>query len=427
MRIAQVNTSDQGGGAESVVRTLHHSYRARGHEATLYVGRRRSAADGVLALQNGGGLWRVADSLRDAGHPRLARVAGALASPQTAVNALRGREDFVFPGTRAILEAAASLDILQLHNLHGSYFDLRMLPALSARTNVVMCPHDQWPVTGHVAYSFDCERWRVGCGSCPHLRVYPALLVDGTARNWLAKAEIYRGSSVRVGVPSKWLADVVSDSMLAPAVRELRVIPNGIDLDVFRPGDRAAARDVMAPRIGAKVIVFTGHGAAPTLFKDTDTLLRVLERLGASEGDEVDAVVLGGAPAESRTMGRVVVRFPGSLEPRMVATWLRAADAYLHVVRAETQGLAILEALACGVPVIATAVGGVPEQLTPATGELVAVGDVDALVTATKRLLEDDPRRMEMGEAAAAHAFQRFGVTRQIDAYLSWFEEIACC
>ena len=56
-------------------------------------------------------------------------------------------------------------DVVQLHNLHGSYFSFTALPLLSRRRPVVWLLHDQWAMTGHVAYSLDCERWKHGCGS----------------------------------------------------------------------------------------------------------------------------------------------------------------------------------------------------------------------------------------------------------------------
>src|SRR3990172_6801419 len=86
---------------------------------------------------------------------------------------LRGREDFNFPGTAALLELPGRTpDALHLHNLHGGYFDLRALPALTARVPAVLSLHDAWLLSGHCAHSFDCGRWETGCGECPALWIY---------------------------------------------------------------------------------------------------------------------------------------------------------------------------------------------------------------------------------------------------------------
>ena len=65
-------------------------------------------------------------------------------------------------------------DVVQLHNTHGSYFSLTALPfLLAAPAGRLAAAATMWAFTGHVAYSYDCERWRHGCGSCPYLAEYP--------------------------------------------------------------------------------------------------------------------------------------------------------------------------------------------------------------------------------------------------------------
>ena len=55
-------------------------------------------------------------------------------------------------------------DVVQLYNTHGSYFSHSALPVLSRRRPAVWRRSDMWALTGHVAYSYDCERWKHGCG-----------------------------------------------------------------------------------------------------------------------------------------------------------------------------------------------------------------------------------------------------------------------
>src|SRR3546814_10331965 len=82
--------------------------------------------------------------------------------------------------------------MLHCHNLHGGYFDLRELARFSKLLPVVLTLHDEWAYTGHCAYTFGCERWRSGCGQCPHLDVSPSIRRDASAANWTAKYDIYR-------------------------------------------------------------------------------------------------------------------------------------------------------------------------------------------------------------------------------------------
>jgi glycosyltransferase involved in cell wall biosynthesis len=404
LSVLQVSTADRGGGAEAVALALHRALRARGVEAALAVGFRRTAEEGVLAVGSG--------------RPRLRR---ALRDPRVALDVLRGREDFRFPASRRLLELRPrSPDVLHLHNLHGGYFDLRVLPALSRRVPTLVTMHDEWLYTGHCAYTLGCERWLEACGACPHLDVYPRLRVDGTAGNRARKAALYRQARLHLVAPSAWLLERARRSILAPAIASAHVIPNGVDLGVFAPGSREQARARLRLPADAAVLVFAAQGARSNPFKDFAALRAALERLHAP----AVAVSIGEAAPPER-VGRCELRSVGFLEPPALAEHLRAADLFVLATRADNHPLTVLEALACGTPVVASRVGGVPEQVTEATGVLVEPGDAEALAAAVDGLLADPGRRAGMGAAAVADARARFALERQVDAYLALYEEVA--
>jgi glycosyltransferase involved in cell wall biosynthesis len=338
------------------------------------------------------------------------RRARALRDPGVLLDVARGREDFRFPASHRVLELPSrSPDVLHLHNLHGGYFDLRMLPELSARQPTVVTMHDEWLYTGHCAYTLDSERWLTGCGSCPHLDSYPSLRVDGSAENWRRKAALYEQSRLHVVCPSGWLLERAQRSMLAPAIASARVIPNGVDLELFSPGQRTA-RDEL-------VVVFAAQGARSNPYKDFETLRRALSLI---RDGRLQAIALGEAGLEER-IGSVTLRSEPFQAREAVAARLRDADVYVHATRADNHPLAVLEALACGVPVVAPRVGGIPEQLTEETGVLVDPGDPRSLAAAISGLLADPERRARMGAAAAADARARFSLDRQVDAYLDLY------
>ena len=95
-----------------------------------------------------------------------------------------GREDFDFLYSKHLLELTGSRpDLVHCQNLHGGYFDLRVLAEISHQVPLFLTLHDCWSFTGHCAHSFDCERWQTGCGSCPYLSNPPAVRAiarDGT-------------------------------------------------------------------------------------------------------------------------------------------------------------------------------------------------------------------------------------------------------
>lgn len=426
----QVSPVDRGGGAEAVALGLHREYRRRGLEAVLVVGRREDASEaGVVQLRHGGGVgWRTHDRLRDEHHFRAARVARLLSEPGALLDVVRGHEDFRYPGTSDVLGLASQPpDVVHLHNLHGGYFDLRALPAFGASAPLVATLHDAWLLTGHCAHPLGSDGWKRGCGNCPHLDTYPPLRRDGTAHNLRRKQQIYERLRLAAVTPCAWLMKMVDASILAPATRVRRVIPYGVDLDVFRPEPRREARPDVVQE-GHALIVFTAQGGRANRFKDFDMLEAALTRVGEA-APAVTAVALGSDEPERR-LGNVRLVSVPPVGAHEVARWLRAADVYVHPAHADTFPLAVLEALACGTPVVSVRVGGIPEQVralghaVDPTGVLVGSGDDEALAEALRRLLADSELRRQIGAAAARDARSRFDAERQARAYLDLYEEV---
>jgi glycosyltransferase involved in cell wall biosynthesis len=453
LQILQVNSADIAGGAEKVAWNLFQAYRRRGHRSWLAVGRKRSADPDVLCVPGRDGAWfRVWQRIHKRLRPLetnvqdgrlLSRLARRLSEPGRFLDERLGREVFRFPGTRALLQLTPERpDIVHCHNLHDAYFDLRTLPWLSRQVPVVLTLHDAWLLSGHCAHSFDCARWKIGCGHCPDLSIYPAVRRDATAHNWRRKRRIYARSRLYVASPSRWLMKKVEESMLAPGVVEGRVIPNGVDVSVFHPADRQAARAVLQLPPEVTVLLFIAHRFQRTPWKDYPTLQAAVARVAGRVPSQKILFVALGEEAPAARIGDAEVRLvPFEKDPERVARYYQAADVYVHAARAEAWGLTITEALACGIPVVATAVGGIPEQVTSlrdvprqtggppngldrATGVLVPPGDIEAMAEAVATLLENAALRRRLGENASRDAVVRFGLDEQITRYLAWYAEL---
>ena len=194
LSVLQVNTSDRGGGAEAVAFDLHE---ASGPSSGFGSG---GWAPAFAAAWSGRTtprrrhqrfvLWRGA-GLGNA--KTRTDCANSIGDPGVITDLARGHEDFRFPASHTLFAMAASAKVVHLHNLHGGYFDLRILPGLSRLRPTVITIHDEWTFTGHCASTLGCEeRSARRCGSCPHLDVYPRLRRDGTAFNLSRKQDIGR-------------------------------------------------------------------------------------------------------------------------------------------------------------------------------------------------------------------------------------------
>lgn len=438
MNILQVSTQDLGGGAEKVAWNLFQTYRARGHQSYLAVGRKRTDDVDVLEIPRPdqtppwahlcwvphGRLASLENHVRGVG--RLRYWLRMLAQGKPGWDRERGREDFNFPNSRQLLSLNPERpDIIHAHNLHGGYFDLRFLPVLGRKAPVVMTLHDEWTYTGHCACTLGCERWQHGCGECPDLTIYPAIKRDATAWNWQRKQRIYRRSRLYVATPSRWLMERVKHSILQPV--EARVIPNGVDLSLYHPADRREVRAALDLPLDAVILLFAAHNIKGR-FKDYETIRDAIACIKPSDitTPPVLFLALGGKEAGVERIGNVDVQtIPFQSDTARVAQYFQAADIFLHAAHADTFPNTVLESLACSTPVVATAVGGIPEQIEEGeTGFLVPPQDPSALAQKICKLLQDKILRRYMSVQAAAVAKREFDLERQVDEYLDWYEEI---
>lgn len=427
--VLQVSTSDIGGGAERVAMSLHAAYLERGLDAWIAVGNRFGDDPRVLAIDNdrarAGWTRTVTRLLRDRGDSAAIRAALVATDPIRYSKILRGREDYDFPASTHLLDLPPTPpDILHFHNLHGYYFDLRRLPAITSKVPGVITMHDAWLLTGHCAHPFECTKWRTGCGDCPDLGMYVPISRDASARNRHEKFDVLARSDVRLATPSEWLMQLVQHSGAADLVADTRVIPNGVDIEAFAPGDAIEARRALGLPVDRPIVLVAANALKLNPFKDYSTLIAALPILGVRSPDAM-VVALGALEGDFPDAGIEVRPAPFVTDREQMARYYRAADVYAHPARAENLPLTLIEASACGTAAVASAVGGVGEVIADGiTGDLVPVGDADRLAGTIAELLGDDERRHAYSLAARRRAVARFSLERQADAYVSWFEEI---
>jgi glycosyltransferase involved in cell wall biosynthesis len=304
-------------------------------------------------------------------------------------------------------------DVVQLHNTHGSYFSHSALPLLTRRRPVVWFLHDMWAFTGHVTYAYDCERWLHGCGSCPYLGEYPRLERDTTALLWRWKRFLYAHSSLTIVAPSRWLAGLAERSPLLGSFAA-HAVPNGVDLEQFRPRERRAARLRLGLDPERPMILFAGADLADRR-KGGDLLRHALLTLDR----DVQLAVAGGASVPGLDATTL-----GTLDQEEMAYAYAAADLYVLPSRADNFPNTAVESAACGTPVVAFRVGGVPEIVTHLeTGWLADPEDAGSLAEGIRMLLDDDALRSRLGETARRRALAEFGIalqaTRLADLYAS--------
>ncbi len=433
MKIVQVNTHDIAGGAEKTAFSLHNIYRKRGHWSKLIVGFKHSLDTDTIAIDNSG---------RGKGK-RLFKIAQ---------EKLFGWQYLDFPGSHRISELVNEpFDIIHFHNLHGGYFDLAALPRFARLTPIVMVLHDMWLLTGHCANPFSCDRWQTGCGQCPDLSIPPATCIDGTGFNWRRKRQILSSLPIFITAPSQWMLDQVGKSYLSSF--ESRLIRNGVDQQIFSPGSKLQTRHKLGFPKNQKIILFSANSGLLNIWKDGATLIKSLQLLlgKTTESEKPVIINLGGNKPRPRGLGQQARRLtrrilnysneddllrkaglsdfvirPGKINnANIMADYYRASDILVYATKTDNCPLTIIEALSCGLPVIASAVGGVPELIKDGeTGMLVKPGDANALLNVISHALGDEAFRARLSSAAIQHARQEFDIRQQATKYIDLYSEL---
>ncbi|MGD8623438.1 MAG: glycosyltransferase family 4 protein [Anaerolineae bacterium] len=414
MKILQINTSDLQGGAARAMYRLHQALGKAGHRSRLLTRTRQVRGPETYTIQEvagsyGGLLGRL--------HKELA----VRADIWFGIPNLHGT-------TKRLLHTDLFrwADVIQLHNLHGRFFNYHLLPRITAAKPVVWTLHDMWAFTGHCAYAYDCRRWQTGCYACPLLvgeqrqLVEPGpTLLDRTRTIWRRKRNLYGQSSLHLVTPSRWLGNLASDSILAQA-GEVEVIPNGVDLHTFAPMDPQAARACLGLPAEAKVILFVAEKLSNRR-KGFDLLLEALAHLPDLAGLELLTI---GTVESREALGRFRCRELGRLDDEgLMSLAYNAADLFVFPTLADNQPLVVLESLACGTPIVSFDIGGVPEMVRPMeTGFLADYRDPVHLARGISVLLEDEALCARLGRRCRAIAVAEYGLELQSKRYQALYQ-----
>lgn len=406
MNILHINQSDIEGGAAIGAYRLHNFLRTRGVNSHLLVGH---SLTGSCYVEN---------------VPRMPRIENRLLplAKRLGMNYINIVSSFFLIQRHEFFRSA---DVVNYHNLHTGYFNYLALPRLTQDKPAVLTLRDMWSFTGHCAYSFDCDRWKRGCGACPYMDTYPSVQKDNTRLEWKVKDKVFARSKLVVVAISSWLAERARESMLSRF--SIHHIPSGIDTEIYRPLDKGNCRSLLGIQEGKPVIMF-GAQSLKEERKGGYLLLQALQKLPKSLRDETVLITLGGDSekfSSATGMYTIDLGYIGGDQMKTIA--YSAADLFLFPTRAEAFGLVAQEALSCGTPIVSFNVGGVPDIVRHRiTGYLAAPDDVRDFSSGIVELLEDRALLLQLGTACRQLALDEFSPDLQAKRYIELYEKVLC-
>jgi glycosyltransferase involved in cell wall biosynthesis len=343
MRVVHVSPTDTDGGAAKGAYNLHVALRAAGVDSLMLVQRKYGDDPSVMATSRARGV--LYDGLRD----RLDRLPLRL-------HRWRGEGWWTvgwLPFDITPLIDRLKPDVVQFHWAGRGAAPIKILRRLDERNYpIVWTLRDMWPLTGGCHYSNDCEKFLTKCGACPQLSTNVPF--DLSRWQWRRKHRAWRDVAVTYVAMSNWMANYARRSPLT-FDNEVSVIPNGVDTDRYAPIDRAAARAIWRIPPDKRVILFGALNATTDRRKGYAYLTEALKILAAKGWTDRALAVVFGAGLDSTGIG-LPTRYVGRLHDDVSLSLLYAcADVMVVPSVQENFGKTAIEAMSCGVPVVAFA------------------------------------------------------------------------
>ncbi|UXY15614.1 glycosyltransferase [Chitiniphilus purpureus] len=410
MRVTLLSESDHSGGAARAAWRLYCALHDSGLMATMQVARALREEPGVRAIRSGQSQ-------------RLRRWAGRL------INRLQvtGNQEFhsanVLPSRWHTKLNTSGIDVLNLHWVGGEALSIEDLGRLTKP--IVWTLHDMWPFCGaeHYADEDETARWRHGYHAAN--RTLSARGLDLDRWVWIRKQRAWR-QPLHLVSPSRWLAQQAKASALL-GQQPVHVIPNPIDLTVFRPYPQAEARARLHLPPNQLLILFGALGGTHNPRKGADLLEAAIGQLPRLIGGRPWCSLIFGqsAPAGVASFGGQPAIWLGHIgEDKLLALLYSAADVMVVPSRQENLPQTATEAQACGCPVVAFDCTGLPDAvLQHRTGFLAKAYDAGDLAHGIRWILDEPTRRRQLGSAAAERARTLWSPVEIARQYQSVFEQ----
>jgi len=403
MKVLQVNYSDylRGGGSAIAMYRLHLGLKNAGVDSKILCGNKSLDSDDSLQIKRN---YRLESTLKSI-------------TSRLGLNDIHCLSSFKIKEEQIYQEA----DILNFHLIHSNFFNYLAIPRLTKEKPAVFTLHDMWSMTGHCAYSYDCDRWKIGCGKCPYPNIQPAIHRDNSHLEWKLKEWVYNHSNLTIVADSHWLAEKAKASILNKF--SIYHIPYGLDTDIYQPLNSQFCRNLLGIAPEKKVLMF-GAVDLKDLRKGGDLLIKVLQSLPKYLQNEVILMVLGeSGEALVKSVDFPTMNFDYVSSDRLKAILYSAADLFLFPSRAEAFGIVAQEASSCGIPTVAFNVGGISDIVRHnINGYLAQAENIPDFTQGIIQLLEDDKLRKTMGQQGRVIALEEYSLELQAQRYIELYK-----
>lgn len=256
------------------------------------------------------------------------------------------------------LKNISKADVVHLNWVNNGFISISSLRKITAP--IVWTLHDMWAMTGGCHYCGNCDQFVSSCGNCPCLN--SSKKNDLSATQLQQKKQLWSTLPFIVVCPSKWLAKCAKESSVLKNKR-IEVIPNGIDTNIFQPMDKLQARSALNLPHDKKLVLFNAFNALNDVRKGIDTCIKTMGLIAERGNVDIELAVLGEYQLDSIS-SHIPIHYLGKLSDEIALSLVySAADIFFNPSKQDNLPNTILEAMACGLPCVASEIGGFPDLI----------------------------------------------------------------
>jgi len=411
MKILYLNGADIGGGAAKAATRLLQSVHALGGDARLYVQRKK---DTDPLIDGPSSLWGKVSS----------RIRPTIEQLLCGINPTRTNGPFCAAYLPDGLATQISDSAPAIVHLHWVARMMRLETLASIKVPIVWTMHDSWAFTGGCYLPGGCTRYRDSCGACPVLG--STRENDLSHRIWQRKKNAWDGLNLTLVAPSHWMAMCARSSSLFCTTR-IEVVPNGVDVQCYKPAEKHAARERFSLPHDKKLILFGAKSATLDRNKGFHLYAEALRELSTfTKNGQVELVFFGSAePEKLSTLGFKTHYLGWQNDDTTLAQLYSAADVFVLPSIQESLGYTVMEAMACGTPCVAFNQGGVPDLIDhQQNGYLAHPHEPIDLARGIAWVLENADRRKNLSVRARQKVEQGFSVGKVAERHLRLYREL---
>jgi glycosyltransferase involved in cell wall biosynthesis len=414
LKITLVNTWDTGGGAAIAATRLATALQKQGHQTHVLVDVKNTNNTHISVL--GGVFYKYLQKIRFA----LDRLQFSFYEKNKAVR-------FSFSVAKIGVDVSENVhiknaDIVHLHWVNFGFLSMESLKKLSLLNKpIVVTLHDMWYFTGGCHYAGSCSNFHENCGNCTSFLAKPNS-TDLSYKTWLQKADFYQNQNIYFVGCSQWMATMAKKSSLLKG-KNIISIGNPIDTNLYKPTNKAATLDKLGLVQNKNYILFGAANIADVRkgFAYLKAALLLLPSI--TNTDSIELLVFGKSKSSDFEGIKLKVNVLGSItDQNKIIDYYNAAALFVSPSIEDNLPNTIMEAMACGTPVVAFGIGGIADMVVhKVNGYLAETKNSHSLAEGIANVL---PKAVVYGDKARLKILDTFAEKHIADKYVQLYQNI---